>query len=116
MTEEELKYIERLTEAASAGPWMTTPFGTGENDVPNEDGEDIDGVLFGQAGNLDDYHLGWAGHAEDGKFIVKARTFAPLLVAEVRRLQEMVLTLEAKVNEAELRGQEVGFKLASRAK
>lgn len=73
ITPERLKEIEQLAEAATDGPWVT-----GEASW-NEDG-DVRYVLHGVK----------SANFVDAQFIAASRTLVPELIAEVKRLREVI--------------------------
>lgn len=76
LTDADLDRIEAEANAATPGPWMTTP--DYEDPVIYVEA-DIDGGMF--ICGMDSYR------EDDAHFIASARTNVPALVAEVRRLK-----------------------------
>lgn len=93
VTEEELKEIERRTNAATPGPWEIC--GSGYGDYP-ADGIQSTGKKdsYGNPEEIIGYSIPYeqtgVNSNEDALFIAHAREDIPLLVAEVRRLQTLL--------------------------
>ncbi len=86
MTEEELTAIEGRANAATLGPWATHDQGRYDYSICRDHGDSTCQPLFERIGPVD--------NCIDGVFIAAARTDVPALVAEVRRLRELVLSSE----------------------
>lgn len=82
MTDEELAEIEARAVRATAGPWITHGYGSGDSyvRVTQPDGWPDDPVC--------DVGRNTNNREQDAAFIAYARTDVPALVAEVRRLQK----------------------------
>lgn len=86
MTEAELVQIEQREAAAKPGPWHVDEMG---------------GMLTSADGDY--VHSDWAGchpSDEDTAFIIGARQDVPALLAEVRRLRELLQQAEWEVEDA----------------
>jgi hypothetical protein len=81
VTEEELTAIEGRANAATLGPWEV-------GDPYNQRTPELVAV-YGMGMEVADTQL-----VQDAAFIAAARTDIPALVAEVRRLRELVLSSE----------------------
>lgn len=79
MTDDELAAIGARCEAATAGPWFDDP---GIGGIRGPDHEDIVDDVTGMR------------RAEDRDFTIHARSDVPALLAEVRRLREIVAPFE----------------------
>lgn len=96
MTDEELVAIEARAEAAVGGTWMsfrdemTASYGQHRYGVIAREGEPGARVAF----HVDGFH--GADMAGTAAFIAHARADVPALVAEVRRLQGLLLAAEWK--------------------
>jgi hypothetical protein len=84
LTDEELSELERLTTAATPGPWIANI----EEEAPIG-GESM--ISIGVPGDFPPdmyvYHDGETAPSADLKFIAVARNYMPRLLAEVRRLR-----------------------------
>lgn len=80
MTEEQLAKLERLANAATPGPWETNEDWTHEIHASGR------GILIGNVPRGPEPY----GRAGDAAFIAASRSAVPALVAEVRRLRELL--------------------------
>jgi len=111
VTEDELRAIEERWERATPGPWAWDSRGDKENDVQIGVVVDHNGVQVGGFVEEDDdciYTDGVAfidGGNEHGnaEAIASARTDVPALVAEVRRLREVLENIRSNIIAAQNR-------------
>lgn len=95
ITPEQLAEWERITEAATLGPWATSSRSSGVGaDYSYEDD-----FLGWELAPLETPQRGQITRGADAQFIAEARTAMPLLLAEVRRLQDQ-LALVADAGDA----------------
>lgn len=90
MTDDELAAIERLCNSATPGPWKYTDF-RGDDirlDMVSQDG-DGGADAFDHASDWTDLLTGENRYA-DAALMAYARTDVPALIAEVRRLRELL--------------------------
>jgi hypothetical protein len=92
MNEEQLREIETAERAATAGPW--TCKGPVLPTTGNVDIWGADGICVGIA-----WHYRLVN--ENARFIANARTWVPQLLAEIRRLNEMLLQNHATIGDLE---------------
>lgn len=102
LTDEYLDRLQAICDAATEGPW--------ESDTFHGDGIDPSGhgvfVANGdpQPGNDNDYHhiavcylrRPPSDNVSNSKFIAESRTALPLLIAEIRRLKDMLAWKESQ--------------------
>ncbi len=91
MTEEELTAIEGRANAATLGPWVRVAIESYHND---EMAFCVKSVPTGHDIASNQTYYPDAVTPENQLFIAHARTDIPALVAEVRRLRELVLSSE----------------------
>ena len=82
VSDEELSAIERLVEAATAGPWISYVVGRDAYTLSNC----IELGLCNELGSFESINL-TGGTVADQDFIAAARQFLPRLVLEVRALR-----------------------------
>ena len=99
MSEEELKVIEDRANVASSGPWTCKVDFFGGEDVdikvtlcsPNVDVMFVADTLFAPESQAQWDRARNTQEFKDGVFFVHARQDVPALVAEIRRLQALVV-------------------------
>lgn len=89
MTEAELQDLERLTDAATNGPWVHVDNGDQYQEIWNYCGEqECEADTEAEWCACECISQGIDSGAADAAFIAAARDAVPALVAEVRRLKE----------------------------
>ncbi len=92
MTEEQLAAIQARCDAATPPPWYVHE-ADGEDAETGEPWAQLDGIEDRHGDRLADEHLDWESD-EDFVFVTHARTDVPDLLAEIRRLREVVRLTE----------------------
>jgi hypothetical protein len=105
LSEVELERIERLTDAASAGPWVSYIVGREADAFWNC----IELGTCTELGSFKSIELS-GGTVADQDFIAGARQYLPRLVLEVRKLRALLdSTCPANLSDRDLDGSPVGL-------